>query len=778
MTVSPSLSRLLPVCLAVAALGPPAVRAAGRGEPGPVFPVEIRLADRRADLATLLGLDIDVDAVTFDRARAYVIASEVETLKSLGFDLERIPDDAPAAARAAAAGPVPEWTGESIPAAYHTYATLTTELHAIADARPDLTRLYSIGASGQGRQLWIMKISRNPDLEEDEPEVAYIAAMHGDEVVGKELCVGLIHHLLDNYGTDPRVTALVDGAEIWILPSMNPDGTEAGTRYNAAGEDLNRSFPDEFDDPVNTPTGRPVEVGLVMAWQASHSTVLSANFHGGALVANYPRDGNAAGTNVYAASPDDPLMISLARTYADGNPQMLANNSDASYVAGICNGADWYTVRGGMQDWNYVWNANIQNTVEQGNTKWPAASALPQYWSDNLESLLSYFERATEGIRGVVTDKVSGAPLAATVKVLGYTLLGAPMTVRTDPDAGDFHRMLLPGTYSLEIASPGHVTAVLNDVVVSAGSPATRRDVELLPAGQNLQYYSRIVQDSGGNGVLDPGETATLALTLKNYGSSANGIGPARRVEPVGHDHASDGLVREHRRQPHRNLPVAALRRVGVAVDPGRPQDRLPRRVELHRQLRDDRGVLHARGRPNVHHGRVHERPARDRGPRHGDEHRGRLLHARDGRGERLREPHPSEHRRPDDHRRLAVREAGRPPRPVGDHGQPLRLVRHGQGVVRAARAVRRRDAERDVDAARVRRRPREHGLARGLVGAGLRPAVRGDAPRDDPPGRDQERSERRRRVVPVPGSHRLQGVPHRDAVGGRVVRRRDVLGR
>ena len=58
---------------------------------------------------------------------------------------------------------------------YHSYSELTTELGAYAAAHPDIARLVSIGRSIQGRDLWAMKITDNPDAEEDEPEVKYVA---------------------------------------------------------------------------------------------------------------------------------------------------------------------------------------------------------------------------------------------------------------------------------------------------------------------------------------------------------------------------------------------------------------------------------------------------------------------------------------------------------------------------------------------------------------------------------------------------------------------------
>jgi subtilisin-like proprotein convertase family protein len=533
----PTIAILLVVSMTLFPLAPGA-RGAGKGEKGEIFPAEVLLQDRPADLKLLTDLEIDVDAVFRDRARCYLLEEEMEKLVALGFLVERIPDEAreeglreKAAREAAEGAPLPGGAAPgaalSIPASYHTYATLTSELQAIAAARPDLVRLYSLGQSVQGRELWMMEISDNPGTPEDEPEIRYIAAMHGDEVVGKELTIGLIHYLLDNYGTDPRVTHLVDEAEIWLMPSMNPDGTELVQRYNAAGYDLNRNFPDQFTDPTDTVTGRQPEVQAVMNWGYAHNGNVSANFHGGSLVANYPYDGTTSGSNTYSACPDDVPMVSLARSYADHNPSMFASNSDDSFFNGICNGADWYVVRGGMQDWNYVYRGDWHITLELG-TKWPAASTLPTYWTENIESMLSYFERAFDGVRGVVTDAVTGAPLRATIKVVG----NAQLTF-SDPAVGDYHRLILPGAYTLEVSAPGHVTSLETEVVVPAGGGAVRRDVALAPLAVELQPTSyRVLDGASGNGTLDPGETTDFSVILRNLGLSATGV--TGTLQPIG----------------------------------------------------------------------------------------------------------------------------------------------------------------------------------------------------------------------------------------------------
>ena len=391
----------------------PAPRAAGRGEPGPVYEARVELADRQTDLQRLYDLDILIDGVYDGWARVYLVEKELRKLEANGFLVTILPQ--PPRERPV---DVPETDpgGGTVPAAYHTYATLTADMQAVAAAHPDITRLISIGQTVQNREMWMMKISDNPDIEEDEPEFSYISSMHGDEVVGKELSYNLIVYLTDNYGTDPRVTDLIDNTEIWIMPSMNPDGTEMHQRFNANGYDLNRNFPDQFDDPVNTPDGRQPETQRVMNWMLDRRIVLAANMHGGELIVNYPMDGNPAGASVFspAPDPDHDTYVSVSRSYADNNPPMSLVNG-GSFDNGITNGADWYAINGGMQDWNYVWHGGMEVTLEVSVIKWPDASTLPGFWDDNLESMLTYMERVHEGVRGIVTDAVSGQPLQATI---------------------------------------------------------------------------------------------------------------------------------------------------------------------------------------------------------------------------------------------------------------------------------------------------------------------------------------------------------------------------
>ena len=60
------------------------------------------------------------------------------------------------------------------------------------------------------------------------PNVKYVANMHGNEVIGRELMLHLILYLVQNYDTDYYVRWLLDNTRIHVMPSMNPDGFEVG----------------------------------------------------------------------------------------------------------------------------------------------------------------------------------------------------------------------------------------------------------------------------------------------------------------------------------------------------------------------------------------------------------------------------------------------------------------------------------------------------------------------------------------------------------------------
>jgi hypothetical protein len=399
---------------------------------------------------------------------------------------------------------------------YHDHEALTASLQATAATHPDICRLYSIGTSVQGRELWVLKISDNPDDDEDEPEFRYISTIHGDEVVGVELLLYLIEDLVEGYGVDPRLTHIVDHVELHIMPLMNPDGNALGRRTNANYVDLNRNFPDPYTSPNNTPAGRQVETGLVMNWVAGKNFTLSANFHGGATLVNYPFDNNPQGQSIYTASPDDDLFIEMSEAYTITNLPMW--NGD--FFHGISNGAEWYAISGGMQDWNYHYEGGKEVTIELYDIKWPSFNVIPGLWSDNQESMLSYLEYCLKGLRGIVRSSIDNQPLGgAEIRVLGRNHV-----VKSSPLVGNYHRVLPAGTWAIEVSKPGYHSQTLSNLVVGNGE-ATVVDVSLVPIVAAPDFALEAVEVLDANGNLDPGETSQITMRIRNIGTvTATGL--------------------------------------------------------------------------------------------------------------------------------------------------------------------------------------------------------------------------------------------------------------
>ncbi len=146
---------------------------------------------------------------------------------------------------------------------YHNFPEMVAEIHAAEAAYPDIVDVFSIGQSHQGREIWAAKISDNVAIDEPEPEILFDALHHAREHMTVEQALYLLRVLTVDYGTDPRVRALVNGRETFIVFAVNPDGFEfdltattgshrpyrawrknrqpnAGSSY--VGTDLNRNY--------------------------------------------------------------------------------------------------------------------------------------------------------------------------------------------------------------------------------------------------------------------------------------------------------------------------------------------------------------------------------------------------------------------------------------------------------------------------------------------------------------------------------------------------------
>nr|XP_020663305.1 probable carboxypeptidase X1 [Pogona vitticeps] len=388
-------------------------------------------------------------------------------------------------------------TNDKLDFRHHNYKDMRKLMKEVNEACPNITRVYSIGKSYLGLKMYVMEISDNPGQHEvGEPEFRYVAGMHGNEALGRELLLNLMEYLCYEFRRgNPRVVRLVTETRIHLLPSMNPDGYEtayklgselsgwAMGRWTYEGIDLNHNFadlntalwdaednemvPHEFPNhyiPIPEPYTFPnatvaPETRAVISWMQRYPFMLSANLHGGELVVTYPFDMTRTYWKAQELTPtaDDPVFRWLATVYATSNLAMvdddrrLCHYDDFMREGNIINGANWHTVPGSMNDFSYLHTNCFEITIELSCDKFPHESELPQEWENNKESLLVYMEQTRRGIKGVVRDKDTEEGIADAIIAVD----GINHDIRTAFD-GDYWRLLNPGEYEVTATAEGY----------------------------------------------------------------------------------------------------------------------------------------------------------------------------------------------------------------------------------------------------------------------------------------------------------------------------------
>ncbi|TKJ37255.1 hypothetical protein CEE37_14170 [candidate division LCP-89 bacterium B3_LCP] len=355
---------------------------------------------------------------------------------------------------------------------WHTYQEMRDGFYDLAANYPDITLLEVLGYSVQNRELFALKISANPLIEEDEPEVVFWGGIHGNEFTAAEVPYLHALYLCHNYGTNPAITEYIDNNEIWCIPMINPDGHELGTRNNANGIDLNRDYGYQWDGWGSSwyPFSQ-VESRVVREFCMENNITLSTTVHcsGDVLFYQWGFSPNTA--------PDNNLIVRVGERYSDAASYALVNSwSD-------------YETHGEVLDYVYGSHGALCYTVETNN--W--SSQVQYTYERNQAGMNNFCELAGEGLHGMVTDAQSGDPLWAAVWIEGN-----PIPAYTDPSLGDFHRMMLPGTYDLTVWANGYQPETVTGVVVEFGVPG-EFDVELTPSGGEYAFMVTSVNQEDPN---------------------------------------------------------------------------------------------------------------------------------------------------------------------------------------------------------------------------------------------------------------------------------------
>jgi len=239
--------------------------------------------DGERTIARLVELDFDLAAchgVSRHAEHVEVIATDAELarLERSGFDFEVVISDLEQHhARDLARfgpfidGPTPP-LGQGAMGGHWTLDQAVSILDDLAARFPGLcSAKTSLGKSHEGRDIWMVKISDNVSVDENEPEAFFDALHHAREPLSMETTILFMSELLEGYGTDAEATYIVDNRELYFVPVVNPDGYEYNRRTNpngggywrknrrnnggSRGVDLNRNYATGFGGPGSSGSG-------------------------------------------------------------------------------------------------------------------------------------------------------------------------------------------------------------------------------------------------------------------------------------------------------------------------------------------------------------------------------------------------------------------------------------------------------------------------------------------------------------------------------------------
>ncbi len=371
---------------------------------------------------------------------------------------------------------------------YPTYEEYVDIMNKFGTDYPGLCKIVEIGESVQGRKLLCAKISDSVDTHEKEPQFFYLSSLHGDELTGYILLLRLINYLLANYEKDTLVTRLASNVEIWINPLANPDGTYRGgdstvqeaVKRNSNDKDLNRNF----DDPVKGVCGLydeyEKETEGFINFISQNNFVMSAHVHCGTEGVLYPL------CSLYEIHPDDRWFRYVGHDYIDTvNAYSPWNYFEENPMSTICYhcSSEWYITHGTILDYLVYYQQCRCIVLELSIEKILPENKLLAHWDYNYRSLLNYIEQVLYGIRGTVTDSLTGEALYAKVFVEDHDKDSS--YVYAHLPHGDFYRPILEGTYSVTFSAEGYYPKTISDVEV-VNNKATVLDVRLRKIPTNV----------------------------------------------------------------------------------------------------------------------------------------------------------------------------------------------------------------------------------------------------------------------------------------------------
>ncbi|MFF5958824.1 M14 family metallopeptidase [Streptomyces luteogriseus] len=379
---------------------------------------EIHLHSTAEDRTALQRTGVTVDEVHGHGVVVSGRADQIRKLRALGYEVTRlgaVPD------RSAGDDDVRLFDFPSGDSKYHNYAEMTSEINSIVSANPSIASQRVIGTSYQGRNIVAVKISDNVGTDESEPEVLFTHHQHAREHLTVEMALYLLRELTSDYGSDSRVTSMVNNREIWIVPDINPDGGEYDIATGSYRSWRKNRQPNSGSSYVGTDLNRNWSHRWGCCGGSSGSTS-SETYRGPSaesapevkVVSDFVRSRVVGGTQQIKAGVDfhtysELVLWPFGYTYSDTGTGMTADDNAAFKAVGrkmaASNGytaeqsSDLYITDGSIDD--YLWGTHkiFAYTFEMyprsgGGGFYPPDEVIERETSRNRDAVLQLLENA------------------------------------------------------------------------------------------------------------------------------------------------------------------------------------------------------------------------------------------------------------------------------------------------------------------------------------------------------------------------------------------------
>lgn len=371
---------------------------------------------------------------------------------------------------------------------YRTSVEVTQELQALALANIgratlfDLQGRYDAPLTHDGNHIFVLRISDNSDIDEDEPNILVFSNNHSRELNSIEAPIDVARRLLDGYGTDPVLTELVDENQIWILPNMNPDGLD----HVWSSNDLWRKNRRDNGDGTY---GVDLNRNYSFFWgQCGSSGNTGSDSYRGPMATSEPE---TQAMEIFALEEGFERLIDIHSFARDirlpFNPQVrgripawLEQGYDPIHqaIASAMNYAPSTTCCCGTHmEWHHANNGTLTFLVEMGTAFQPVFTETEQELQRMWPGMLEFLTQ-TVPLTGHVTSMQGGAPVVAELSIPSDPLLDG-QRIRSVGRFGRYQIWCEPGTYTVRVEAPGFVS---QDVQVTVQNGATTvQDIVLQP---------------------------------------------------------------------------------------------------------------------------------------------------------------------------------------------------------------------------------------------------------------------------------------------------------